>query len=65
MIEALGLLVKVGCGLVMKPVDALEHLVFVLEETGYGALALLRMGDSVAIGDSPEPGPAPAVTVTV
>lgn len=34
--SALGLLVKVGYGLVMKPVDAVGHLVFVffvLDET--------------------------------
>ena len=35
--SALGLLVKVGYGLVMKPLDAVGHLVlcfFVLDETG-------------------------------
>lgn len=64
---ALGLLVKDGYGLVMKPVDAVGHFVFVLlEETGKGTDEL--MGDPVVSGDSPEPeevGPDSAVTVTV
>lgn len=62
--SALGWLVKVGYGLVMKPVDAVGHLVFVfvvLDEIGYGAEEL--MGVCVVSGDSPEP--EPAVTVTV
>lgn len=64
---ALGLLVNDGYGLVMKPVDAVGHFVFVLlDEAGYGAEE--PMEDCIDSGDSPEPeeaGPDPAVTVTV